>query len=61
MESSALEAMCDFKGLSFYTFFLSGDIIVVDGWDRSDLGTQNEHKKQLSSFDIAILISKNIK
>ena len=61
MESSALEAMCDFKGLNFYTFFLSGDIIVVDGWDRSDLGTQNEHKKQLSSFDIAILISKNIK
>ncbi len=60
MESAALEAMCDYKGINLYVFFLSGDIL-VDEWDRSDLGTINEHKKQLSSFDIAILISKNIK
>ena len=59
MESSALEAMCDYKGINLYVFFLSGDIL-VDEWDRSDLGTINEHKKQLSSFDIAILISKEV-
>ncbi len=59
METSALEAMCDFKGLNLYTFFLSGDIL-VDEWNRSDLGTEKEHKKQLSSFDVAILIAQNI-
>ncbi len=61
MESSALEALCDFNKLNLYTFFLSGDIIVVDGWDRSDLGTHLEHKKQLSSFDVAVLIANEIK
>ena len=59
METSALEAMCDFKGLNLYTFFLSGDIL-VDEWNRSDLGTEKEHKKQLSSFDVAVLIAQNI-
>lgn len=61
MESSALEALCDFNKLNLYTFFLSGDIIVTDGWDRSDLGTHLEHKKQLSSFDVALLIASEIK
>ena len=60
MESAALEAMCHYKGINLYVFFLSGDIL-VDEWDKSDLGTINEHKKQLSSFDIAVLIAQNIK
>ena len=59
MEASALEAMCDFKGINLYVFFISGDIL-VDEWDRADLGTDKEHKKQLSSFDIAILLLKEL-
>lgn len=60
MESSALEAVCDFNKLNLYVFFISGDIL-VDNWDRADLGTANEHKKQLSSFDVAILLLNEIK
>ena len=59
METAALEAMCDFNELNLYVFFLSGDIL-VDDWDRADLGTANEHKKQLSSFDIAALLLNEI-
>lgn len=59
METAALEAMCDFNELNLYVFFLSGDIL-VDDWDRSDLGTEREHKKQLSSFDVATLLLKGI-
>lgn len=60
METSALEAMCDLKNINLYVFLLSGDILIED-WERGDLGTDNEHKKQLSSFDVAVLISKEIK
>ena len=59
METAALEAMCDFNELNLYVFFLSGDIL-VDDWNRSDLGTEREHKKQLSSFDVATLLLKEI-
>ena len=60
METSALEALCDYNKINLYVFFLSGDIL-VDNWDRADLGRQEEHKKQLSSFDVAILITNAIK
>ena len=60
MESSALEALCKFNKLNLYVFFISGDILVGD-WDRADLGTDMEHKKQLSSFDVAVLLLNEIK
>ena len=60
MEISALQAVSDYLGLNLYTYLLSGDIL-TDGWDRDDLGTDNEKSKQLSSFDVAILVSKEIK
>ena len=60
METSALQALCDFNKLNLYAFLLSGDIL-VDEWDRGDLGTSNEHKKQLSSFDVAVLLANEIK
>jgi purine-nucleoside phosphorylase len=59
METSALQAMCDYNKLNLYVFLLSGDIL-VDEWDRSDLGTEKEHKKQLSSFDVAVLIASEL-
>ena len=59
METSALQAMCDYRDLNLYVFFISGDVL-VDGWDRADLGTEKEHKKQLSSFDVAVLIASEL-
>ncbi|MCR5462346.1 MAG: nucleoside phosphorylase [bacterium] len=60
METSALEALCNYNGLNLYVFFITGDIL-VDAWDRADLAKKEEHIKQLSSFDLAILIANTIK
>ena len=60
MEISALQAVSDYLGLNLYTFLLSGDIL-ADEWNRDDLCTEKEKCKQLSSFEVAILISKKIK
>lgn len=34
MECAALQAMCDFRGLEFYTFFTSGDLPDAPEWDK---------------------------
>lgn len=60
MEVSALEAICDFRGYNLYSYLFSGDIL-ADEWDRADLGKEAEHKKQLSSFDVAIMLLKELK
>jgi nucleoside phosphorylase len=33
MECSAIQAMCDFRNLDFYTFFSSGDLLDAPEWD----------------------------
>lgn len=60
MEVSALEAVSRYLGINFYTFLLSGDIL-TDSWDNADLGTIKEKAKQLTSFDVALLIAKELK
>ena len=59
MESSGLQAVSDYLGIDFYTFFLTGDLLEED-WKREDLGGLKERNKQISAFDIALLIAKNI-
>ncbi len=34
MECSGIQAMCDFRGLDFYTFFISGDLLDSPKWDE---------------------------
>ena len=60
METSALEALCNYNGLNLYVFFITGDIL-VDTWDRADLAKKEEQIKQLSGFDLAVLIANTIK
>ena len=55
MECAALQAMCDFRGLNFYTFFASGDLLDAPEWDKRHKadewkGTQHD----VGYFDIAI-------
>ena len=40
-------------------FFLTGDLL-EDNWSRADLGGLKEKNKQISSFDIALMIAENI-
>ena len=60
METSALEAMADCNNLNLFVFLYSGDILTTD-WSRADLGMPNENKKQLTGFDVALLIAREIK
>ena len=44
MEVSALEAITEYLNLNLYAFLLSGDIL-LETWDRADLGTHKERNK----------------
>ena len=59
MESSGLQAVANYLNVNLYVFFFSGDIL-EDSWDQGDLGNENEKKKQLSSFDVALMIFNHI-
>ena len=59
MESSALEAVSDYLDINFYTFFLTGDILETE-WNGEDLGNLIERRKQISSFDVALMIKNKI-
>lgn len=55
MECSAIQAMCDFRNLEFYTFFTSGDLLDAPKWDERHkkgeiIGTQHDS----GHFEIAL-------
>lgn len=61
MECSAVQAMCDFRNLEFYTFFTSGDLLDAPKWDKRHLegefkGTQHDS----THFDIAIELANYV-
>lgn len=58
MECSGIQAMCDFRGLDFYTFFTSGDLLDAPEWDERHApgeyaGTQHD----FLHFDIALALA----
>lgn len=55
MECAALQAMCDFRGLNFYTFFTSGDLLDAPEWDeRHKYGEIEGTQHDAGHFDIAL-------
>ena len=61
MECSAVQALCNFRNLEFYTFFTSGDLLDCPVWDKRHKekeikGTQHDSVY----FDIAIELAKYI-
>ena len=55
MECSAMQAVCDFRGLELYYFLTSGDLLDSPEWDKRHVdgefkGTQHDTRH----FDIAI-------
>ena len=63
MESAAVQAMCDFRGLDFYVFFTSGDLLDAPEWDErhalveSDVGTQHDAQHFEIALELAEFIS----
>ena len=61
MECAALQAMCDFRGLSLYTFFTSGDLLDAPKWDeRHKSGELKGTQHDSGHFDIALELARFI-
>ena len=61
MECSAMQAVCDFRGLELYYFLTSGDLLDAPEWDQRHVegeykGTQHD----VRHFDIAIELANSL-
>ena len=65
MECSAMQAMCDFRGVDFFQFLYAGDNLDHSTWDpRSLSGTsrlEDKEKIALLAFELAVKIEEGIK
>lgn len=59
MESSALQAVANSIGVEYYTFFFAGDLLGSE-YDTGNLVGDAHKFSQLNSFEVAIIIAKNI-
>lgn len=60
MESSGLQAICNYYGFELYTFFLPMDILDGDLWSKANLGGEIEHNIQRETFKVALKIAMEI-
>ena len=61
MECSAVQAMCNFRNLEFYTFFTSGDLLDSPKWDeRHKKGELEGTQHDSTHFDIAIELANYV-
>ncbi len=63
MECSAVQAVCDFRDLDFYTFFNSGDLLDAPKWDMrvkagEHRGTQHDARLFDLAVELAIYVTK---
>lgn len=59
MECSAVQALCNFRNLEFYTFFTSGDLLDSPKWDeRHKNGELEGTQHDITHFDIAIELAE---
>ena len=61
MEGSAVQAVCDFRGLEVYMFFTSGDLLDAPEWtarrDENQIkGTQHDS----GHFEIALALAEYV-
>lgn len=60
MECSGLQALCDFRGYEYYTFFYSGDLLDAPEWEQRILCSDAETEHQLRNFMVALEIAKRV-
>lgn len=67
MESAATQAVCDFRGVEFYNFLKSGDLLDAPEWDpRNEMdieptahGSQHDPRYFLMALELALYVSKD--
>jgi len=61
MECAAVQAVCDFRGVEFYNFLKSGDLLDAPEWDpRSEFGrngSQHDPRYFMMALDLACFVS----
>lgn len=60
MECAGVQAVCDFRGLEYYNFLISGDLLDSLEWDRRILGNDEERNHQLKNFYIALELALRV-
>ncbi|NLE69632.1 MAG: nucleoside phosphorylase [Clostridiales bacterium] len=60
MECSGLQALCDFRGFSYYTFFYTGDLLDAPEWEQRILADASETDHQLRNFLVALEIARRL-
>ncbi|MGN0906393.1 MAG: nucleoside phosphorylase [Bullifex sp.] len=60
MEASALEALCDYRGVELYVFFFAGDLLDGETWDAAELVHDKQTKHQLDCFSAALTLAKEL-
>lgn len=59
MECAGLQAVCDYLGTDLYMFFFSGDLL-LENWERGELGGALEKARQADCFDLALNIARSL-
>lgn len=61
MEGSAVQAVCDFRGLEVYMFFTSGDLLDAPEWTmRKEKGQITHTQHDPGHFDIALALAEYV-
>lgn len=63
MECASVQAVCNFRGVEFYNFLKSGDLLDAPEWDpRSELGnngSQHDPRYFMMALDLACFVSNS--
>ena len=61
MEASAVQALCDFRGLEVYMFFPGGDLLDAPEWTaRKEKGQIRHTQHDAGHFDIALALAEYV-
>ena len=60
MESAGIQAVCDFRNLELYNFYLGSDLLDSPEWDQRILGGTEECVSQIKSFYLALELALRI-
>ena len=61
MEGSAVQAVCDFRGLEVYMFFTGGDLLDAPEWtNRKEKGQIRHTQHDSGHFDIALALAEYV-
>lgn len=61
MECAGLQAICDFRGFEYFTFFYTGDQLDAPTWDARILDSgEKEADHVIAAFLVALEIAKKI-